>query len=129
MNFIVIYAIATIISLSSYLFMTNYLTLNDFRESFKFITRGILKEFNLSRHKTIEITDFDIVVSKTGETLNKSLKHLEFIGELEYYMENNNECALSTDCLHELEHSKYKAQVSVLKSTSLLQSIYIEKAA
>ncbi|WP_299521081.1 hypothetical protein [Winogradskyella sp.] len=131
MNFLVIYAVILLLSTSAYLFSTNSLTLQDFSEIYRFLKRAVFITLRLpaKNDSSYLISEISTVVSERGKALNKSLKHLEFIGKLESYINKNEECLLSVDCLYELKESKFKTQVSVLESTCILSSISNKKAA
>ena len=125
MSFLIIYTVISVLSMSIYLFSKNYLSLKDLSDTLKFLKKSVLKSLNFFKHshKPHNFVYSDAQVSRASKTLNKSLRHLEFISELEVYTEKSNECLLSTDCLHELEDSKLRAQISVLKSTSILNAV------
>ncbi|EDP71245.1 hypothetical protein FBALC1_02137 [Flavobacteriales bacterium ALC-1] len=131
MSFLVIYAIVIIISLSIYLFSTNNLTLNDFNDSYRFLRKGIVKDSGLSKDcmTSVEVLNKDSETKRTGHTLNKGLKHLEFIGELESYLHYSAQSIISTDFLNEVKDSKLQAQLLVLKSTYILSTECGKKAA
>lgn len=130
MHFFLTYAIVLVIGLSVYLFKSNYLTFSDFVESYNFIIDLFKRSSKTSGAKNqIDRIDEKSDSDESDFKLTKSLRHLEFVNGLESYAETSKNCALSIDCLKELENSKRNAQLAALKSALELSTCYNTKAA
>jgi hypothetical protein len=121
MSFLIIYAVAMIIGLTVYLFSNNDLSISDFYDTYKFLKEGIIKLTFKEEEFGIEVK-INKTESSAGVVLNKNLKHLEFISQLEPYMESTESVLLSSEFLQEFESSKLNTQLSVLKSTQILNA-------
>ncbi|APY08083.1 hypothetical protein BWZ20_07120 [Winogradskyella sp. J14-2] len=65
-------------------------------------------------------TSSEKIDQKNHAILNKSLKHLDFISQLEMYLGENNYNSLSVEFLLEFEKTKREAQLSALKMAKIL---------
>jgi hypothetical protein len=108
-----------LIGIVTYLFSNNDLEYSDFHDTYAFLKEGIIQLVVDKRELRIE-TEISPIENSTGILLNRGLKHLEFILELESYMESNENTLLSSKFLEEFKTSKFDTQLSVLKSTQIL---------
>ncbi len=131
MQFFIVYAILVVLSLSVYLFSKGYLVLNDFQDCYRYLMRVIGNKMTLSKN---DLAGFRTSIAhenllNTDLELKKSLKHLEFIGAFESYLDESKDGIFSVDFLHELEESKFNTQVSILRTTGILNPNYKKQAA
>ncbi len=130
MSFLASYAVICVLILSIYLFTTKHLTLNDFIDVFESVKNTFSSRLSISLNRDAsKCLDLKSPLSNSDLILKKSLRHLEFISELESYLDHNKDCLLSIDFLQELEDSKLRAKISVLKSAVILNSDVNKKAA
>ncbi|MFP4844919.1 hypothetical protein [Winogradskyella sp. PE311] len=116
MSVFAIYAILLPFILSLYLIKNKQLSFNDFKDSYMFLSEMLIKAVRDKENK------HDISISNQKEQLvnlelEKSLKHLEFMSQLEAYLEETDGSVMSVEFLQEFETSKREAQLTFLKST------------
>lgn len=124
MNILFTYFTLTVTQISIYLYLKSSLKnlILGYKESDAITTKNhAVKKQEVSIE---EITNSNVLSSHVGEschvTLNKSLRHLEFISTFEMYLENKNHKNFSVEFLQEFEKIKHEAQLTTLKSTNRL---------
>lgn len=75
-----------------------------------------IKNTKITEPKTLNIKFLD----NDNITLNKNLKHLEFISQFEMYLEERNYKNFSIEFLQAFEKMKYNVQLTTLKATEQL---------
>ncbi|WP_299114546.1 hypothetical protein [uncultured Winogradskyella sp.] len=113
MSIYAIYAISLVIIL------TMYLLLNTFNKAFVYLYKAISSndKSDKNHQENLEINKQDYL---TNLQLDKRLRHLEFINQLENYLKSTNGSFLSVEFLQEFEVSKREAQLSIIESADVI---------
>lgn len=124
MNYLFIFFVFTLSQLSLYLYLKGRLynfkliNLNDYNYLFQ-KSKKVNVNSKLDHKRIIEEDHLDLAI-KDQVSLNKSLRHLEFISEFELYLENKNYKKFPIEFLQEFEKIKIEAQLSTLNNAQQL---------
>ncbi|WP_179021742.1 hypothetical protein [Winogradskyella forsetii] len=123
MILLIMYSVLMISGVTLYLVSHRFLMISDFIEIYTVLKKG-MNQIALDKQEVVTNNELDFTCINTGVILNKSLKNLEFISQLESYMESTDSALISSDFIKEIESNKFNSQLLALKSSQILCSAY-----